>query len=225
MQAEPDQSQRSGAGPPRRPGALTFLLVMALVLGSFGVIGSVVGLVQGTKSRQETVDEATAGASLFGQIGERQLRAMREMAADTYDAIEPYRPWNLALSALNLALSALLIAGAALAFKGRERGRSALAWTAAAHLLFEPLRAALAVVIAGAQNEVISEHMPAIQAAASDTAPPLLGPQPDEIVGGAAKVGTAVGIGVSVALACAMLGFYVWMTLYLRGERARSCFR
>jgi hypothetical protein len=224
MQAEPELFPTPGSEPPRRPGVLAFLLVMALVLGSFGVLGSVVGLVQGTKSRQQTVDEATAGAGLFGHLDERQLRAMREMAADTHDAIEPYRPWNTALSALNLALSALLIAGAALAFKGRERGRSMLVWTAAAHLLFEPLRAALAVAIAGVQSEIMGEHMPAIQAAASDTAPPLLGPQPDEIIGGATEVGAAVGIGVSVALACAMLGFYIWMALYLRGERARSCF-
>jgi hypothetical protein len=205
------------AQPRPRPGWLTALGVIAVVLGSFGIVGGIQVLSQ---SRAAPADVERQFTNML-----ERMPGMRTQPKELRDAVQEAVPgvikveqrWKrqrVALAAADVLLSALLLIGALTALRLQASGR----W-----LWLNASLALIPVEIAGALMQVlVARDNAAVWIAALVKAGDVPGAE------GELGVVRRVMIGVAVALygtkALALCGYYVTTLVMLTRARARALF-
>jgi hypothetical protein len=139
------------ATPPARPGWLTTLAVMGVVLGALGVVGGMQVLGQSRASAAKTEQELTKLLERFPGIRSqpKELRdAMKEAVPGMVKVEQRWKKRRVALASANILLSALLLVGALQSLRLLGSGR--WLWLNASLALFpvEILSALMQVFVA-----------------------------------------------------------------------------
>ena len=197
-----------------RPGALTALAVIGIVLGSFTTLGGLQKMAaltfqQALNQLGQIRDDPRASPEHRQRI-ERQQR-MQE------DVQEIQRGWNVVnwiFAPLSILFGILLIVGGTLTFKLSRAGRKLLVWTCVAGIAFDISRGAADILMTLQISRVWQGHMSQMTAGSpgSDMASGMMG--------AAAGMGLAFG-GAWVAL---KVGYYLWGVIYLTTERMKNLY-
>jgi len=207
----------------KRPGSLTFLLVLFIVLGALGVLVAIASPPAYFKDRMQVMDDADPSKSFVGKTfrqekNEEIVRVQREMAGAIYDKTIGSRPWSIASYFLNMVLSGLLLVFAIGVFRRREAARKGLFIVCLLHLPFEWIRFGLLCHISSATADALVEWIPKIGGAQGS--PELVVPT----VGGT-DVGEIAGfvmIGLYALTAFGLSALYSIAAVYLQKDKVRS---
>jgi len=212
-----------GAMPPpvsrKRPGGLTFLLVMALILGFLGAIIALKNSVPMLKGYDAALAEAVSGlefgAKLNPMMNDEAFEAQKQMTEAALEASWSYRGITLVVAFVNLILCLGLIVGAIWLFGYKEKGRNLLVWTNLAHLPYQLLATGVTWAVTGAALEASRPFMGKLMAAQGGAAQAGLGDF-------AADFGAMVAKGFAVIGMVLLLAYYIWALTYLRKDKIRS---
>ena len=206
------------AVPVARPGWMTAICILALIVGGLGIVMSLFGM--GSLLMQEQMQRWAKG---FGGIG--QPKAVQDLNDQMQTAMQEVqnRWWYVLIAqyTLNLLLSACMIYAAARALALRESGRRLLVVTFFAATLFDLLSLIPTFIIQWESIEITKEFMPRIMEASA--------PQNQQMPPAAKQaMTTAMGAGMIVVVAfmglfvLAKIIFYVVSGLYLNKAPIRS---
>jgi hypothetical protein len=135
---------RPVSGAPSRPGALTAVAVIALVLGILGFFSSCLAVVM---LPMQTQFQAALGGIAPGPSASPIERQQYEMQVALAAMNQEYIVPQMVIAAAHIILAACMIIGATLVLRGRERGRAFLIYTVLIVIVFELLRTAFAVFL------------------------------------------------------------------------------
>jgi hypothetical protein len=127
--------------PPKKPGVLTAIGVMGVVLGVLGVMSSCMAVAAlPFQSQLQTA---------FSQPSSKDpaLRIQAEMNSAMAQVQQDYFAVSMTLSVLNLALSAWLLAGGIMVLRTRRAGRPLMIYALLTVIAFEVLRTVFGVII------------------------------------------------------------------------------
>ena len=220
-------AQPPGVMPPpvaarKRPGALTFLLVMALILGFLGGITALKNAVPLLKGYDAALAEAVSGLE-FGarfnpMMNDEVFQAQKEMAEAVLKASWDYRTITLVAALINLVLCLGLIVGGIWMFQYKEKGRNLLVWTNLAHLPYQLLATGVTWALTGAALQASRPFMGKMMAAQGGAAQAGLGDFAADFGGMVAKGFAVIGL--------LLLGsYYLWALLYLRKDTTKQICR
>jgi preprotein translocase subunit SecG len=198
------------APPPQRPGGLTAVCVIAIVLGALGLCFSVLGVaslafqdqLQKFVKQQQHLPPGMANGPL-----KTEMEARAKMQERVYEAAEKVTHRHMGASSvvlvLNLLISASLLAGAIATLKLSPKGRQFLIAVFLAAILFEIVRG---IVLVLTQLDMAAE-LSAIPSAGSGSADvPLM----------MARITAILSMVLWLALALGMVVFYGIGASYLR---------
>lgn len=163
----------------QRPGGLTAVCVLTLVMGSMGLLsglGGLLGLVAGQVLQQSML-----------KVQPGMDPGMREAQQDMQDELarltDRFRPFQWARVVGQLLLSMAMIAAAVLALRVKPAGRQALLWALIAALFLTVAQAALEGAVLRLSGPVMQKS---IQRIAQQAGPPGQRPPPgfDQMMGG-----------------------------------------
>ncbi len=213
----PSESSRGdGVSPARRPGGLTAVCVIAIVLGSFGLLGSLV-----------TMASLAAGSRLQqafsmppqGPGFDRLAKVQRAMQQKTQAVTERYWWPNAGFALLNVGLASAMLAGGIMALNRTPRARTLLITVFAVALLFEISRSAVQVFMQWEMAAVMSDWLPRMMEASA----PANGPNAQQAAALGmviAKAGIMVGLAFQLIFSLAKLIYYAVGWSYLRRPTA-----
>lgn len=203
----------------QRPGGLTAICVITLVVGALGVLSGIsqfVNLLIGQKL-QAAVLQAQAGA------GEAALQAQREMQAKMAAITQKYAVYHWVCATTQSILAWIMIVGAVLSLRLRPAGRTLLLVALVASLLFEPAKAVLTAAVTKQSAPVIVASM---KAAAQNSAPPG-SRQSEEIgqmMGGLSQLVVVMQWVVLIGMTALWCIFYLVGVWYLTKPAVRALF-
>jgi hypothetical protein len=207
--AAPNPSE--GKSPQTRgkaPGALTAILVICLIMGIMGLLGSCMGGVALGVQNSLQLQGANMGDPAQQAIQEK----MQEMQSQQFIP-------NVIMIGLNFIVAPLLIIGAIGCLSRKAWGHGLLVKGLLVAVFYVVVKTVLTIVIQvatmGSVGEVMQEAM-----AQQGGAPP----QAAEMMGGAMKIGMVVAIVFAVGWALLQLGFYIWSWTYLRKDEVQRYF-
>jgi len=209
-------------GAPReRPGMLTAVCVIAIVLGVMGLGKSLFGL--GGLALKKTLENAF---KMPPQPGMREgfVEAQADMQKEMQAVTDRYWGVNVGLASLNLAFSASLLVGGIMTLRLNPTARTFLIAVFAAVIVFEIVHTVVTVFIQLEVAAVTSDAMPRMMAAAG----PKGGPPPEQfttVMATFTKVLTFVIIAFCSALGLAEVVFYGVGACYLRRPNIRQLFQ
>jgi len=196
----------------RRPGVLTAVCVIAILVGLLGVLSGISKLFNALFGAR--MQQMFAG---FGAVNAEMREAQERMYATLTAAMEPFLIPNLILAVAQLLLCGVLVYGAAKTLKLQEQGRRILATTAALLLLFEVGQGVVQGLMQMRMMPVMERHMSDVMQATPGAAP------------GAGKLGQALGrvsivagLVFQIAWMLIKLGYYGFTVRYLRRDRVRA---
>lgn len=207
--------ENAGINPPRqRPGGLTAICVIAIVLGALGLCSSLFSLgvnaFQGqlqalAKQQQELVQKAR------NEEFKQQMETQKKIFDASQRVSDRHSGTRSATAILNLLVSANLLAGAIATLKLGAKGRQFLIGVFLAAIVFEILRAIVAVA---AGLDVVAE-LSAIRNVAGQSA------EMQMTIARASAIGTIL---FSVVMAVGMGVFYAVGFSYLRRPKVLALF-
>jgi hypothetical protein len=209
----------------QRPGVLTTLCVLGLVLGGLGVIGAGTGLVallgqgaiQGMQERQLEQFQRQAGPA-----GEHMVESQRQMQARLNELQAEWLPLTLSMNGANFFFSVLLVIGAILCLGLKSRGPLVFTIAAGVLMLVDTASAAFGAFMSTKTMEITQEYMTGLL-----DDPALRQPgQPDfggfmESFMGAASIGAIL---FAALWWLVKMGYYVWSLRTLRKPDIRGLF-
>jgi hypothetical protein len=203
-----------------RPGMLTTLCVLAIVLGSLGLMNSLVGAagVVGGKMIQ-SIFQPQAGAG----IPDDMQKAQKEFQ-DSMNAVQDKYFWaTIPALGFRFVAALLLLIGGIKSLSLQESGRKTLLIACAVAVVFEILHAILQSVINLDMMTAVNSYVEKL----SD-AMPSGGKEADQVRG---VMGTVVrasiigGLVLAYFIALLKIGLYVFGLIYLQRERIRALFQ
>lgn len=192
----------------QRPGGLTAVCVLAIVLGAIGLLTGLLGIVQ--------ILAAPAMQNLFSGMpgmNDEFTKVQMEMSAEMM-AVAQSRPvltWSLQI--VHLVVACVLLAGGIMAVMLKPAGRRLLLGVFAGAIVFELVRIVPAVMMTQENMAIVEEYMPRLAEASNQggQAPPGM----DQTIGTFAKVGAIAGLAMQVAMMLFKCAFYLIGALYL----------
>lgn len=186
------------APPPSAPGALTPILVFCLIFGIFGLIGTCMG---GVGLASMSVVEGFLDS--VPNVPEEQKEFNKINMAAQRGAMVP----GIVLMLINLVLATTLIMGSIGCFKRKEASRAFLRTALLAAVVYSVLKIVVTIYSAISANSAINT---AIENLKDD-------PMYQDILTQhtSTQIFTTIGMVVSMVIAVAMLGFYLWSRSYL----------
>jgi hypothetical protein len=140
--------------PPKKPGALTAIGVMGVVLGILGLMTACIAVVAlPFQSKLQTA---------FNQSSPNDppaVKIQQEMNAAMAAVQDKYFLPNMTFSVLHLVLATCMLIGGILVLRGRPAGRSLMIYVLLAAIAFEVLRTAFAVMVQLEVMPITSEFM------------------------------------------------------------------
>jgi hypothetical protein len=204
----------------QRPGMLTAVCVIAIVLGAMGVGKSVLGL--GGLATKKTLENAVKMPRQPG-MPDGAVEAQAEMQKKMQAVGDRYLGLNAAIAVLNLLFSACLLGGGIMTLKLNPQARKFLIAAFAAAIVFDVAQTAVTIFVQLQMVTVMSETMPRAMAAAT----PRGGPPPEELATFTmvlTKVVSFVMIAFYAALGLAEVVFYGVGARYLCRPNVRRLF-
>ena len=206
---QPVSAEYETAARRKAPGALTAILIICLVLGILGLLESCFG---------------GAALAFQTQINEFQAKNPDPIAKKMQQEIEGVQQEqfvpNLIMIGLNFIVAPLLVTGAIGGLNRKTWGYRFLSAGLLLAVFYVVVRVVLTIIIQlatmGTMTKAMQDGMR--QQGGANAA------QGAEIVGTAMQVGIYVAIGVSVLWGLIQLGFYFWSWTYLRKDQTRSYF-
>jgi hypothetical protein len=201
-----------------RPGGLTFICVLAIILSGAGLLMGCFGLVSQAfaSGMQQAFAGMPGGANLPGADVQREMNARVMAVANRYKSV------TLPLMVVKIFVEGALLAGAIMSWGLKPRGRSWLLGGLVAAILFEAIHVVPTILIQRETQVVMSEMMPKMMAAQQGpNAPP---PGMNNLMSG---MFSAIGI-LSLIFALVWLAakviFYVFGMRYLCKPDVRALF-
>jgi hypothetical protein len=220
--SSPGDSMPEGDWVPRvgRPGGLTAVCIIAIVLGGLGVLGSLWGLAG--LAFQSQMQEAFAMTKQPG-MNEEAVKAGNEIQRVTQEMARRYRGVSVGMLAVNLAMAACMLAAAIMALKMNRTACVFLVAVFAVAIVFEIVRTAINVNIQLQTGAAIAEPMSRMLGATAKRQP---GADQAAAMGTMiAKASVIFGVVVAVGLAIVKAVFYGVGAWYLRRPRIRELCR
>jgi hypothetical protein len=211
----PPQNSTAASAPPRtggRPGALTAICVIAIVLGAMGLLGALVGcgnLVLGAQIQQ-------VFSSSTSPVADDQVDQIQEMKEEMIAVQGNYVAFNVFFVSLGFFVAAALLTGGSMALSLRPAGRTLLAAACAAAVVFELLRAVLDTIVKMEMFAVMTQHFEELIGQGGGAA----GGNPELVIKTVAYVGLALGLGFALT----KVVFYLISFVYLRKPQVRARF-
>ncbi len=150
--------------PGYRPGGLTAVCILAIILGALGFLAGISSLVMSVVGNQ-----AQQWQQQWGMAGSppamRDVQA--EMNAKTMAIVDRFRLVNIAFALFQLAVTAALVVGGARALKLNEAGRKLLWAACAVAMVFELGRAVPQVLMQLENMAVMEDYMPRLMEASA----------------------------------------------------------
>ena len=201
-----------------RPGGLTAICVIAIILGGLGLLGSLV-----------TMGSLAVGSRLQQAMMTSPPRPGRDKAFDLQQTMQKriqavadrYRWPNAGFALLNMGLAASMLAGGIMALNRAPKARTILLAVFAVAILFEISRSIVQVFMQREMAAVMSDMLPRMM----ETSMPANGPnaQPaSAMVAVIAKAAIMVGFAFNLILSLAKLIYYGVGWSYLRRSAARD---
>jgi hypothetical protein len=216
----PGDSTSPFAAPPRakRPGGLTAICVIAIVLGALGVPSSLstlasVAFGQAT-SKAFVMPEQPGVNGEFVKTNEKFQQRVDEVS-------RRFRGANIGLALMNLVVSVGLLVGAILMLKMNVTARRFLVAVLAVAIVFEIVHTCIFVFIQLQMAPVLAESMPRMMKSTVPKGQPGA-EQAAEIGGIIAKLAVFGGIAFHVARGLAELIYYAVAARYLCKPRIRA---
>ena len=199
----------------RRPGALTAICVIAIILGGLGLLTSVGGLVSQIFLPwiQSTFSTPATGS------GPMQVQA--EMQGEMNQVGSKFRAVNIVLAAAQLPLTICLLAGGIMALNGKRLGRKILAGACLAAIAFVVAHTVVAMIVQWQTVGVMSRFMPKMIAAQPGGANVQ---QAEQMVTTIMSISGYVGMAIVGAIALTKLIYYGLSVAYLNRQSTRAFF-
>ncbi len=195
----------------RRPGSLTAIAVIAIIIGSLiglrGVYTMGLLAVQDTVMRLGQIQDDPRDSPEMRERIERHRRMQREM----YAVERAWKPVNWALAPLALFFGIALVSGGVLGLKLSRFGRKLLVACCGVGIGLDVLRFAVAVLITLQKSEAMRAIMSEV------TADQRSAEASTNMMGAFMSLGFAFG-GAWVAI---KVGYYLWGLIYLTRRRVR----
>jgi hypothetical protein len=223
----PGNSSAGFEGAPRqRPGGLTAVCVIAIVLGGLGLCSSLFGLAAIAfqdkiekftmqQPQMPTMPQGAPNGALKQQLEMQQKmqKMQKAMQEKTMEVGHRYRGINIGTTLLNLLFAASLLIGGIMAMKLNPAGRTFLVAVFVAVIVFEVVRVGITVSM---QLDIAAAMSSAFKDVAND--------QAITVFATAMKFGTYVGMAFGIGLALAQVVFYVIGASYLGRANIRRLF-
>lgn len=203
----------------RRPGGLTAICVIALVVGILSVFSGLsqfVNLLVGQKL-QAAVMQVQAGN------GEAAQQAQQETQAKMAAIARKYAVYHWACATTQSILAWIMIVGAVLSLRLKSAGRKLLLIALVASLLFEPAKAVLTAAVTKQSAPVIIASM---KAAAQNSAPPGSRQAEDinQMMGGLSQLIVAMQWAMLIGMTALWCIFYLVGVWYLTKPAVKALF-
>jgi hypothetical protein len=198
----------TGPRPTGRPGWLSIVCVLCIVLGALGLVNSVFGafgMVVGPRFQQFMAAQPKPG------MPDDLKEAQEKMQADIYKIQAKYI-WPLGISMLlRLGVCTVLLVGGIRCLNMVEPGRRLLIIACSIALVFDLLQAIFQMVITVENMTVVNEFMETM-ANRTGNAPKEL----EVIMKTVSSVIRFFSLGLICVIALAKIGFYIFSVLYLQ---------
>jgi hypothetical protein len=204
----------------KRPGGLTAICVIAIILGCLSTCGTLYGYAGAAFTpmmqswQQQQMNAGGFGAS--PQFDEMQ-RAQQEMTAEMQRFTLP----GLALSTLGALIGLALLIGASLALSGKPVARGLLVMFGVG-IAFEVLHAAAGVWLQIQTQELVQRYMGRMMSMSQTPGSPPPPAEIDTIMSATMGASMAIGICFAVGWALAKITYYGWSIAYLRKPEVRA---
>jgi hypothetical protein len=209
--------------PATRPGGLTAVCIIAIILGSLGLLGSLAGLVRHVCQSVVTETFATQRPQNVPKELREMVEAQEQMQKKTQAVENRYWKITLGMTGLNLLFAASLLTGGIMALKLIPKARTLLVAVFAAAIAFEIVCAVITVFMQMDLAEAMSGPMTRMM---QSTAPKGGGTEQVAAMGSImAKIIAFVGIATTVGYALAKIIFYGVGVGYLGRPKIRELFQ
>jgi len=207
----------SGPRPVGRPGWLSFLCVLSIVLGALGLMNSLfgtIGMVAGPRFQRLMADQPRPG------MPDDLKEAQEKMQTDMYKIQTKYI-WPLGISiVLRLVVCGLLLVGGIRCLNMLEPGRKLLIIACSVALVFDLLQAILQMVITVENMTVMNEFMETM-ATRTQNGPKEL----EAVMKAVSSFIRFFSLGLICVIALAKIGFYIFGVLYLQKPQIMALFK
>ena len=183
--------------PQQKPGGLTAIAVICLILGSLGALMAIFGIVM--LFLQGTMNQFQPGAA--------EAEFLAEMEALQASQFIP----TLIINGCNVIIGSLLAVGSIGVLGTKEWGRNLLRNSLLAAIFFVLVRGIYGMWVQYSSMSAIGKMVPP-------------GGEGAETVEMAMQVGIIVGIVIGVAWMAVLIGFYIWSRSYLNKPPIRALF-
>lgn len=198
----------------QRPGGLTAVCVVAIMLGSLGILAGLTGAAgMAMRSRVQAFSEKMQPDADAAQL-QRRVSQRTNALWDEH----PVRTWSLVAGRLLVATS--LVVGGWLAFKLKRAGRKLLLATFAAGVLFELLQIIPSIQVANASYDAMQQAIEARPSENNERPPGI-----NQTLAAFMKASAIMQIVIVLVLMAAKCSYYVIGFWYLKRGRAAVHFR
>lgn len=197
----------------RRPGALTALAIISIVLGALITLN---GFWQvATLAFQEPLQNMNLMFMEQPGVPEETIERQREMMEASFAVQREWRPFNWAMSPVSFLFGIVLIIGGSLCVRVNPAGRKLLAAACGFGIIFGIVREVGAVMMQLQISQVVQDHMTAMVDQSGDE-------QAEAIMSGMMGATMAITVAFGGGWLLVKLGIYIWGLVYLslRGTRA-----
>ncbi len=209
-----DYLQGRSAVERNRPGALTALAVIGIVLGSLTGLGGLNKMA--TLAFQDALQQ-------MGQIHDdprastevrQRLQRQQRMQEDIQEVQRGWLPIHWALAPTSILFGVFLIVGGALSLKLSRTGRKILIWTCVVGIAFDMARGTADIMMTLQISRVWQEHMTEMTA----------GTPGSEMASGMMGAAAGMGLAFGAAWVALKVGYYLWGVVYLTTDRMRDLY-
>ena len=206
--ATPEIVSATPKAPQKAPGALTAILIICLVMGILGLLGSCMG---------------AAGLAFQGQIqgmqqnmGDPAQQAMqKELQTIQNQQLIP----NLIMVGLNFIVAPLLTIGAIGGLNRKPWGHKLLSIGLLVAMFYVVIKLVISIIMQVMTMGPMTKAMEKAMAEQGGAEAQAAG-----VIGGAMQIGIIVGIVIAAVWGLLLLGFYIWAWMYLRKDEVMSYF-
>ena len=198
----------------RRPGGVTAVCVIAILLGVLGLLGSLINAAslalgsQGVRSMMPMPEQK-----------EKVTRLQEEMQREIEAVTNPLKPLTITLLVLEILASSGLIAAGVMTLGLKEQGRRLLRNVIALTIPLEIVRSLLQAYFSLEIAEVMGKYMSQIAGAQAKG-----GNMPAEFGASIAKMSMVFGIAWAAICLVIALAFYITSWIYLNRPHVRAAF-
>lgn len=199
----------------RRPGVLTALAIISIVLGALITLNGFWQVV--SLAFQEPLQNMNLMFMEQPGVPEETVQRQREMMEASFAVQREWKPFNWAMSPVSFLFGIVLIIGGALCVRVNPAGRRLLATACAFGIIFGIVREVGGVMMQLQMSQVVQDHMVAMMDQAGDE-------QAESIMSGMMGATMALTVAFSGGWLLVKLGIYVWGLVYLTRSGTRSIF-